>query len=93
MVIVNLFAFRGTNPKVLSTSDDPVGPHNDRALELLTATALHTVATWGGKGALDGRSKTVRPFLHDPLCLGATAQGAPRHPLYVGADVPAVPLP
>lgn len=93
IVVVNLFAYRGTNPKVLSTVADPVGPANDDALKLLTAQALRTVAAWGGHGGRQGRSTAVRPLLAAPLCLGTTQNGEPRHPLYVSSEAPAVALP
>jgi hypothetical protein len=39
------------------------------------------------------RAAAIRELLADvPLmCLGVTASGAPRHPLYVRADAPLVP--
>ncbi len=92
IVIVNLFAYRSTNPKTLRTAADPVGPHNNRALTLFSSTALKTVAAWGAMGGLHQRSSQVRQHLVEPLCLGTTAKGEPRHPLYVPAHQPPVPL-
>lgn len=92
LVVVNLFAYRGTDPTVLRSAADPVGPANDRTLELLTNRALRTVAAWGSKGSLRQRSAEVRPLLSDPLCLGTTKRGEPRHPLYVSQATPAIPL-
>ncbi len=54
--MVNLFAYRGTNPAVLNSVTDPIGPANDHALQLLTSRALVTVAAWGNKGNLLQRS-------------------------------------
>lgn len=79
---MNLFAYRGTRPAVLSKVADPVGPANDHTLKLLTSRALLTVAAWGSKGCLRQRSTEVRPLLSSPLCLGTTRRGEPRHPLY-----------
>jgi hypothetical protein len=93
VIVLNLFAFRDTDPKGLKDAADPVGPHNDKTLELFTATAMQTVAAWGSKGSLHSRSTTVRPYLRDPLCLGTTSKGEPRHPLYVAADAPVMRLP
>lgn len=87
LVIVNLFAFRHTDPKQLALADDPVGPANDRVLEVLTANAPRTIVAWGGGGSLNGRSHEVAPALTAPMCLGMTASGDPRHPLYVPNSV------
>jgi len=83
LVIVNLFAYRHTDPKALRQAADPVGPANDATLRALTGTAPRTIAAWGSHGKLHGRSRSVAPLLDRPLCLGTTLHGEPRHPLYV----------
>ena len=90
-VIVNLFAYRHTDPNQLQSAADPVGPANDDVLRVLTAGAPRTVAAWGSHGSLHGRSRAVAPLLDHPHCLGTTRHGEPRHPLYVPADTPLVP--
>jgi hypothetical protein len=91
LVIVNLFAFRHTDPKKLRTAADAIGPANDAALKELTSVGLQTVAAWGAHGRLRRRSRDVGHLLTDPMCLGTTSRGEPRHPLYVAADAPLVP--
>jgi hypothetical protein len=91
LLIVNLFAFRHTDPKTLRTAVDPVGPVNDEVLRAFTQAAAQTVVAWGSHGALRGRSTEVGPLLSEPLCLGTTRHGEPRHPLYVPADAALVP--
>jgi len=91
LVIVNLFAYRHTDPKTLQHAADPVGPANDDVLHVLTATAPRTVVAWGGGGSLHGRSRAVAPLLDRPLCLGTTRHGEPRHPLYVPGNEQLVP--
>jgi hypothetical protein len=91
LVIVNLFAYRHTDPKRLRSAQDPVGPANDEALRLLTAAAPRTIAAWGSHGTLHGRSAQVAGLLDHPLCLGTTQHGEPRHPLYVPKDAELVP--
>jgi len=95
LVIVNLFAFRDTNPRNLRTATDAVGPANDEVLRVITKAGAQTIAAWGGHGRLGGRSGRVGPLLDSPMCLGTTQRGEPRHPLYVTGDtqlVPWVPL-
>jgi len=91
LVIVNLFAFRDTNPRNLWTAHDAVGPANDEVLRVITTAGAHTIAAWGGHGRLGGRSGHIGPLLDSPMCLGITQHGEPRHPLYVARDTQLVP--
>ena len=91
LLIVNLFAFRHTDPAMIRSAEDPVGPAGDDALRVLTGAGMATVAAWGSHGSWRGRSSEVGPLLSDPMCLGTTAGGEPRHPLYVRGDAPLVP--
>ncbi|WP_104525490.1 DUF1643 domain-containing protein [Blastococcus atacamensis] len=91
LLIVNLFAYRHTDPRMIRSTADPVGPAGDDALRAFTGAAATTVAAWGSHGSWRGRSSHVAPLLADPVCLGTTAGGEPRHPLYVPADAPLVP--
>lgn len=91
LVIVNLFAFRDTDPRNLRTARDAVGPANNEVLSVITTTGAQTLAAWGGHGRLNGRSAQVGSLLNSPMCLGTTRRGEPRHPLYVAADTQLVP--
>jgi hypothetical protein len=91
LVIVNLFAFRDTNPRNLQTAPDAVGPANDDVLRVITKAGAQTIAAWGGHGRLQGRSAQVGRLLDSPMCLGTTQRGEPRHPLYISADTHLVP--
>ena len=91
LVVVNLFAFRDTNPRRLRRVRDAVGPVNDDVLSVITAAGAQTIAAWGGRGRLGGRSRHVGPLLDSPMCLGTTKSGEPRHPLYVARDTPLAP--
>ena len=90
VLVVNLFAHRHTDPRTLRMVADPVGPAGDDALALLSNAGSRTVAAWGGGGTLHGRSMAVARLLDAPLCLGTTAAGQPRHPLYVPNGTPLV---
>src|SRR5438105_1249793 len=93
LMFANLFAARHNKPKGLRGMTDPVGPHNDAALVAMSAVAGRTVAAWGGGGGLHDRAAAVAELLSNPLCLGVTASGQPRHPLYVSSRTSAVPWP
>ena len=86
MVILNLYAFRTKDPKVMMAAADPVGPDNDRVLAGVMGTV---VAAWGTNAdpARVSRVLALLPRLH---ALGITKNGHPRHPLYVRADAPLI---
>lgn len=88
--VVNLFAFRSTDPKRLRREADPVGPENDAAIARAALEAGLIVAAWGGHDTR-GRADHVLSILRDwnvVRCLGTTKGGHPRHPLYVPAKTP-----
>ena len=95
--ILNLFAFRATRPAALKAAADPVGPDNDDHLRTLFGQHRVVLAAWGAHGAFRRRADAVR-YIADELgvaliCLGRTAQGQPRHPLYVKRDSAILPYP
>jgi hypothetical protein len=86
--VVNLFAFRAVNPRLLRHVSDPVGAGNDAAIRGAAADADLIVLGWGCHGAYLGRDARVRELLsHYPLyAYGLTRDGHPRHPLYIRRD-------
>ena len=86
--VVNLFAWRATDPRALRAVADPIGPDNDAALDAGALWADDVLCGWGGHGGLLGRDARVaallrasgRPLFH----LGLTGAGQPKHPLYIG---------
>lgn len=92
--VVNIFAFRATDPKVMRAQADPVGPGNDTAilesLDWAGAPWHRIICAWGAHGAHLGRGAAVERMLrasgHDLFHLGLTGAGAPKHPLYIGYD-------
>lgn len=86
--IVNLFAFRATDPRDLKRATAPVGPDNDTRLLTACAGAGLVLAGWGIHGAHLNRADAVLTMLRDKgvqiHTLGQTKDGHPRHPLYVG---------
>jgi hypothetical protein len=95
-VLVNLFAWRGTDPKELrlahKAGNDIVGPNCDQAIAEAAEEAACVVTAWGSHGALADRGATVLATLGEVQCLGTTTKGLPRHPLYVRAGQELVPL-
>lgn len=87
LAVVNLFAFRATNPVEMMAATDPVGPENDAWIASLSSAADLTVAGWGDLGFHRGRDLEVMKLLKSPHCLALTNKGRPRHPLYLRRDL------
>ena len=91
--VLNLFAFRATNPEDMMAAPDPVGPDNDKYIREAFVSAAKAggpvIAAWGANGVHAGRDATVRALATECgvtlMCLGTTKDGHPRHPLYVPA--------
>lgn len=87
--VVNLFAFRATDPTRLRLAEDPIGPENDDQIAISALSSLLVVCAWGAWGGYLGRGEAVRRDLarlgkiHH---LGLTKDGHPKHPLYLRAD-------
>ncbi len=92
LAVANLFAYRATKPAVLMRELHPIGRLNDRWLLRLAAQTDVCVAAWGNGGSHLGRDAEVVALLNGLQCLGVTASGAPRHPLYVPGDATLRPL-
>ena len=89
--IVNLFAYRSTNPNVLRSVPDPFGPLNLEHILAVTAATPLIICGWGRKP----------PFEHDKHVLGLLrarkrpvyalkvnlSDGSPSHPLYLRGNL------
>jgi hypothetical protein len=89
--VVNIFAYRATDPKVMRAQTDPVGPGNDAAIAEAVGWGDQIICAWGNHGAHLGRGRAVEALLRaegKPLfCLDLTQAGVPKHPLYIGYAV------
>lgn len=86
--IINLFAFRATDPRTLQREPDPIGPENDRYIAAAATDANGIIVAWGALGSFRQRDREVlallsRQFAQPLRCLGSVQNGCPRHPLYV----------
>ena len=88
MCMLNIFAYRATDPKVMFDHPTPVGPRNDHWIRKVTQEAGLVVAAWGNHGQHLSRSARIMTIATVPMkCLGVTGAGMPKHPLYVRKDV------
>lgn len=91
LVMLNLFAYRATDPADMQRAPNPIGPDNDRHIAEQTRAAGMVLAAWGVHGEWGQRAVHVQVMLGAtygvPLhALGWTRAGHPRHPLYVRGD-------
>jgi hypothetical protein len=89
LVMLNLFAFRATDPKGLFNATDPVGEECDRFYKLGRECDLQ-IACWGNHGSYLNRDIAVRNQFPNLHCIKINkATGQPAHPLYLpGGSVP-----
>jgi len=92
--VVNLYAYRATNPAVLlqAAEDglDVVGPDNEAHWADVLPGAAVVVVAWGSYARLlPGTLPSPLRYRPEVMCLGRTKHGRmPRHPLYVRGDQP-----
>lgn len=91
--IVNLFAWRATDPQELLKIPigEVIGPSNDLYITTHAVSAGMVICGWGTYGTMLNRNHEVLTMLRTAgvqlytLCF--TKNGQPGHPLYVGYDV------
>lgn len=91
--VVNVFAFRATDPKELCKAKDPVGPKNYEYIKEALTSAGIVIAAWGAAGpkmpqaykkVFEAAEEIDTMIIH---CLGCTKSGHPRHPLYLSKAI------
>lgn len=88
LVMLNLFAYRSTNPlDLLKVKGSIIGPDNDEYWDKYKD--CYTIGCWGNHAFIPGfgdqieKAKEVFGTIH---CLGETQAKQPRHPLYIAND-------
>ena len=87
LCMLNLFAFRATDPKVMLRVADPVGRDNDEYIRRYVRGAGVAIAAWGARGTHMGRDRAVREMIPSLHYLRLTKDGHPGHPLYLPAEL------
>lgn len=91
LTIVNLYAYRATDPAELWRTADPAGPENDAYL-VEACTQSDVVAAWGANARADRIAEVLAlPGMGRLQALEVTKAGQPKHPLYLRGDL--VPFP
>ncbi len=85
--MLNLFAWRSTDPGILKTLHDPVGPDNDRQIIEHCGTAGMVICGWGNASpVVEQRAREVKKMLREyEIDLHYLKMGVhqPWHPLYI----------
>ena len=86
--VVNLFAYRATDPDDLKRANYPIGPDNDAHIRAVCRHVTQVVAAWGANvsGPIPlHRAQEVKRLLDElyvqPVALATTKTGQPSHPL------------
>lgn len=96
--VLNLFAWRSTDPRGLWNVEDPIGPENDQWIVKVAThqDTVQVVCAWGTHGATWGRGEhVVRRLTQEGVvlwCLDKNKGGTPVHPLYQPHDAKLVPF-
>lgn len=94
--MLNLFAWRATEPKDMLAVCDPIGPDNNAVLIGTCSEAAQVVFAWGGDGGHMHRDCAVIIAIYAlnvPVsCLGLTEKSCPKHPLYLPKETPLLRL-
>jgi len=86
----NEYGYVSTDPDVLLTRGEVIGAETDAYLKQMIGLSGRTMCGWGSFPAAKVRAPAVLAMIPEPYCLGVNADGQPKHPLYVGYDVPMV---
>ncbi len=92
--MLNIFAFRATDPANLKKAALPVGYNNNFYLTERVRESGVAIACWGVHGAYESRGVKVIELLGrgNLFCLGLTRDGHPKHPLYLKKTLTPQPL-
>jgi hypothetical protein len=97
MVMLNIFAFRATDPEEMMLAGDPVGPYNDVNILAALSSCKMAICCWGNHGTHLHRASQMKKLLSDLFIpikqLGPlTNEGQPRHPLYLHRETQPEPF-
>lgn len=87
LVVVNLFAYRATEPRELGRVAAPCGRRNGESLRRWIRPEHTVIAAWGAFARAIPRAARVQGWAREAgvelQCLRCNADGSPGHPLYL----------
>ncbi|HHB94299.1 MAG TPA: DUF1643 domain-containing protein [Campylobacterales bacterium] len=85
--MLNLFAFRATQPSNMFEAMNPIGSENDNFIEIYSKKVDKIVCAWGNHGVYKNRSHYIRENFNNLFYLKMNQSGEPSHPLYLKSDL------
>lgn len=85
--LINLFAYRATNPQDMKKVSEPIGIENDKVIKLVTSYSEINIAAWGTLGIFKNRNLEVQDMIDNLHYLKLTKDKHPSHPLYLKKDL------
>ncbi len=88
IAMINLFAFRATEPKEMMSAPFPIGEaeRNEHTLKMANICNL-VIAAWGNDGSYMNQDKIAKKLVNKLHCLRINKSGQPAHPLYLPGDL------
>lgn len=88
MDVVNLFAYRATNPLELLSCEDPIGDMNLYSIYTACNTGLYSICAWGNSKIVEtllNKFPDYKPLkdIENLKYLELSKDGTPKHPLYL----------
>jgi len=87
MIILNIFAYRTTNPKQLLQTKNPIGEKNNQTIINTIKKHQNIICAWGNHGKILNRSNEIKKILKKhrkkTQAFEITKQNEPKHPLYI----------
>ena len=90
LLMANLYAYVSTDPNVLLGNGQFIGELNDDYIRRMICMSSRQLCGWGSFPPVAKRASSVLAMITEPYCLGVNKDGQPKHPLYIGYDVPMV---
>ena len=82
--VVNLYAFRSTDPKGLKETQDPIGKDNIFHIQSLIGHVEKVIYAWGNN---EQEPKWLYDLVATPYCIDVSKKGVPKHPLYLKKEL------
>lgn len=93
-IVLNLYAYRSTDPKVLKKVADPIGPLNDEYIKAYAEVFPDVLVGWGNHAEPKRAAQVIsllRSLDANIYTVGQNANGSPKHPLYTAATTKLTP--
>ena len=85
--MLNLFAFRATQPKDMFNAQNPIGLENNSYIEIYSKKVDKIVCAWGNHGTYKNRGNEIREKFDKLFYLKLNQTGEPAHPLYLKSEL------